>query len=142
LLRAFVEKELISDTVAENMLSWPRSGFHVHLGPLIHEDEGKLLKTTARYCARAPLSLSRLRYHSEAWIVTYTYTNPYDNTEATERITPQELIARLCAHIPSTPPSRWKKGWGELLQLVFEVREVLLAPLRWPASPTGTRLSW
>jgi hypothetical protein len=67
---------------------------------VIHEDKGELLKTTARYCARAPLSLSRLTYDREAETVAYVYTNPYDNAEATERITPLELIARLATHIP------------------------------------------
>jgi hypothetical protein len=142
-LRAFVEKELISESVAENMLSWPHSGFHVHLGPVIHEDS-----------SRAPLSVSRLTYDSTTQTVAYAYTNSYDNTEATETITPLELIARLSTHIPnprepitryyswyahrtrglqrkkglstadtraSSPPCHWKKHWAELLQLVFEV---------------------
>ena len=100
LLRAFVERELLSESVAENMLSWPHSGFHVHLGPLIGEDEGELLGGTARYCARAPLSLSRLTYDRDVQMITYGYTNPFDNTEATERIRPLELIARLATHIP------------------------------------------
>jgi hypothetical protein len=78
-----------------------RSGFHVHRGPLIHEDEGELLATTARYCARAPLSLSRLTYDKETQTVSYTYTNPYDNTDATETLAPLELIARLSLHIPN-----------------------------------------
>jgi hypothetical protein len=154
LVREFVRRKLISEEAAENMLSWPHSGFHVHVGPLIHEDEAGLLATTARYCARAPLSLSRLSYDSDTQTVTYSYTNPYDHTDATETITPLELIARLSLHIPNprepltryggayshrtrgawrkrgittgeirtgTPPQRWKKGWAELLQLVFEV---------------------
>jgi hypothetical protein len=100
-LREFVKRELMSEEVAENMLSWPHSGFHVHLGPLIHEDEGELLKTTARYSARAPLSLSRLSYDRDTRTVTYAYTNPYDGTDATEILTPLELIARLVAHIPN-----------------------------------------
>jgi hypothetical protein len=100
ILRAFVERELISESVAENMLSWPHSGFHVHLGPVIGEDEGELLRATARYCARAPLALSRLTYDREAGAVSYSYTNTYDQTESTERITPLELIARLVTHIP------------------------------------------
>ena len=81
-------------------IRWPHSGFHVHLGPVIHEDEGELLKTTALYCARAPLSLSRLRYDRETGAVSYEYTTTYDRTESTERITPPELIARLATHIP------------------------------------------
>jgi hypothetical protein len=99
-LKAFVERNLISQVQAENMLSWPHSGFHVHLGPLIHPDQPEELKATARYCARAPLALSRLSYHAEQNAVSYTYTNPYDHTERTERITPEELIARLATHLP------------------------------------------
>jgi hypothetical protein len=153
-LREFVQRELITESVAVNMLTWPHSGFHVHVGPMIHHDEGELVKTTARYCARAPLSLSRLTYDSDTQTVTYAYTNLYDNTDATETITPLELIARLSLHIPNvreqiiryagiyahrtrgawrrrgvtteeirtgSSPVRWKKGWAELLRLVFEV---------------------
>jgi hypothetical protein len=100
-LREFVKRELMSEEAAENMLTWPHSGFHVHLGPLIHDDEAELLATTARYCARAPLSLYRLSYDSDIQTVTYAYTNPYDNTDATEILTPLELIARLSLHIPN-----------------------------------------
>jgi hypothetical protein len=99
-LRTFLERELITESVAENMLSWPHSGFHVHLGPVIDGNDGEQLKKTARYGARAPLALSRLSYDREKQEVTYAYTNPYDHLEHTEKITPYELIARLVTHIP------------------------------------------
>jgi hypothetical protein len=57
------------------------------------------MKTTALYCARAPLS--RLSYDTETETVTYAYTNTYDNTDATEILSPLELIARLVVHIPN-----------------------------------------
>jgi len=82
------------------MLSWPHSGFHVHLAPVIHGDDKEQLKKTARYGARAPLALSRLTYNREKQEIAYTYTNPYDHAEYTEKITPHELIARLMTHIP------------------------------------------
>jgi len=82
------------------MLSWPHSGFHVHLGPVIHDNEREQLKATARYGARAPLALSRLTYDRQRQEVSYTYTNPYDKRDYTEKITPHELIARLMTHIP------------------------------------------
>jgi hypothetical protein len=99
-LRVFLERELITESVAQNMLSWPHSGFHVHLGPVIHGDEKEQLKTTARYGARAPLALSRLTYNRQKQEIAYAYTNPYDTCEYTEKITPYELIARLMTHIP------------------------------------------
>jgi len=82
------------------MLSWPHSGFHAHLGPIISGDEREQLKQTARYGARAPLALSRLSYNREKQAITYTYTNPYDHLDYTEKITPYELIARLMTHLP------------------------------------------
>jgi hypothetical protein len=67
---------------------------------MIHADEGEMLKAPARYCARAPLSLSRLTYDSEAQTVAYAYTNPYDNAEATETITPLELVFEVSLTCP------------------------------------------
>jgi len=32
--------------------------------------------------------------------ISYTYTNPYDHFEYTEKISPYELIARLMTHLP------------------------------------------
>jgi len=98
-------------SVAENMLSWPHSGFHVHLGPVIHAEEREELKKTARYGARAPLALSRLTYNREKEQVSYVYTNPYDHAEYTEKVTPHELIARLMAHIPD-PWEQTTKYYG------------------------------
>jgi len=99
-LRAFLERGLITESVACNMLSWPHSGFHVHLGPVISGDEREELKRTARYGARAPLALSRLSYDREHELISYIYTNPYNTCEYTEKISPYELIARLMTHIP------------------------------------------
>jgi len=99
-LSAFAREELLTESAVENMLSWPHSGFNVHLGPVISGDDGEQLKKTARYGARAPLALSRLSYDRQKDLVSYTYTNPYDHAGYTERVTPHELIARLMTHIP------------------------------------------
>ncbi len=45
------------------MLAWPHSGFGAYLGPRLEEREGLL--RVARYCARAPVADSRLRYDAE-----------------------------------------------------------------------------
>jgi hypothetical protein len=67
---------------------------------VIHGDDREQLVATARYGARAPLALSRLTYDREKELVFYTYNNPYDHVEYTEKVTPHELIARLVTHIP------------------------------------------
>ena len=99
-LEAFVKEELITQDVAHNMLSWPHSGFHVHIGPRLLLDDGDSLGATARYAARAPISLSRLHYDRENQKATYCYTSAYDKQEHIEQLSPLELIARLATHIP------------------------------------------
>jgi hypothetical protein len=93
-LREFVKRELLTEEAAETMLSWPHSGFHVHLGPLIHDDDAELLATTARYCARAPLSLSRFTYDKNA----QTVSTPIRTTTPT----------------PSRHSRRWSSSHGSL----------------------------
>jgi hypothetical protein len=44
------------------MLAWPHSGFGAYLGPRI--EDGAALLRVARYCARASVAESRLRYDS------------------------------------------------------------------------------
>jgi len=56
--------------------------------------------TTARYAARAPISLSGLHYDRENQAVAYCYTFAYDKREHIEELSPFELIARLTTHIP------------------------------------------
>jgi hypothetical protein len=74
--------------------------FKVHIGPGLHSDDNAALGATARYAARAPISLSGLNYDRENQTVTYSYTSAYDKREHVEEITPLELIARLAMHIP------------------------------------------
>jgi hypothetical protein len=95
---AFLEQELITESVALNMLSWPHSGFNVYLGPVIAGDDREQLKQTARYSARAPLALSRLTYKREQELISYTYTNPYDHTELAKEMG-RTLTAGVHSHL-------------------------------------------
>jgi hypothetical protein len=100
-LKTFVEQELIPpQQVAENMLSWPHSGFNVHIGTRLHSDDHDALGATLRYAARAPISLQRLHYDREIQTVAYGYTSAYDHREHIDRLSALELIARLTTHIP------------------------------------------
>ena len=62
-LAEFVRQGWLDQDEAAAMLAWPHSGFGAYLGPAIAEPEGVL--RVARYCARAPVAESRLRYDAE-----------------------------------------------------------------------------
>ena len=107
-IKAFVKEELITQDVAQNMLSWPHSGFHVHISSRLLPDEGDALKATARYAARAPISLSRLHYDRERQQVTYRYTSAYDHREHTAELSPLDIIAHPYPRSIRTPhPQLW-----------------------------------
>jgi hypothetical protein len=51
---------LVDAGLVEDMLSWPHSGFHVWLGPLVSCLEADALEQMSQYTARGPVSLERL----------------------------------------------------------------------------------
>jgi len=61
-LRLFVRRGFFDEDQAEGMLQWPHSGFHVHAGVGVSEDDRPFALRLARYCARNPLALDRLTY--------------------------------------------------------------------------------
>jgi hypothetical protein len=82
----------------ELILSWPHSGFNVHVGEAVAPDDKISLTRVARYMLRASVLMSRISY---------------DRTLATVRIDPHgphsegpldldvlDFIARLSVHIP------------------------------------------
>jgi len=71
-LKLFVERELFEPEVAEGMLEWMHSGFSVHDGVWLDEEDQPGHERLARYCARCPVSLERLEYDSESGTVSYT----------------------------------------------------------------------
>ena len=84
---------------AEAMLQWPHSGFHVHTGVGVGEDERPSTLRLARYCARNPLALDRLTYDPAAEQLTYRSDKADGPTAGTAALDPLESLARLLTHI-------------------------------------------
>jgi len=61
-LRLFVRLTLFDEDQAAGMLTWPRSGFHVHTTVWVPDDDRAFATRLARYCARNPVALERLTY--------------------------------------------------------------------------------
>ena len=99
-LRLFVERELFEPEVADNMLDWLHSGFSVHDGVWLDQDDAAAHERLARYCARCPVALERLAYDAETGTVTYTSDQPDGPTAGRHSFDATAFIARLVAHIP------------------------------------------
>jgi hypothetical protein len=100
ILKLFVERELFEPEVADGMLDWLHSGFSVHDGVWLDQDDGAAHERLARYCARCPVSLERLEYDAESGTVTYTSDKADGPTAGQHTFEATAFIARLVAHIP------------------------------------------
>jgi len=92
------KRELLSRQRMELILSWPHSGFNVHIGETIEMDDTPGLTRVARYMLRAPLMLSRITYDREHAAVRI---EPHSarGRESLE-LDVLDFIARLTAQIP------------------------------------------
>jgi len=79
------------DTVLVADGTYTGEGNRLHVGRRLLPDDGDSLGATARYAARAPISLLSLHYNGENQQVTYSYTSAYDH---------RDHIERLSTHIP------------------------------------------
>jgi hypothetical protein len=101
-LRAFVQRDLLSRHDAENMLVWPHSGFHVHHAVRLEADDAQGILQLSRYAARAPVALERLQYDAKRGQVQLASDKKEGPTAGTHRFEAQEFLAQLLAHVPES----------------------------------------
>ena len=82
------------------MLSWPHSGFHVHHGVRIEADDALGILQIARYSARAPMALERLRYDASKEEVTLLSGKSEGPMAGTHTFPALEFLAMLLTHVP------------------------------------------
>ena len=81
------------------LLSWRHSGFNIHNHTTVYPNDTEGLHRLACYLHRAPVNLSRLRYHSESGLLIYE-PKAGQEVDDGEPIDPLEFIARVLIHIP------------------------------------------
>jgi len=83
------------------LLSWPHCGFSVQNAVTVSAGNGPALEALARYCARNPVSLDRLRFTHGSATLAYLPRNGHDECdEPPERLDARDFVARLLAHLP------------------------------------------
>ena len=99
LLRFLRDRDLISEERIDLLLSWQHSGFSVHNHTTVYPSDTEGLHRLACYLQRAPVNLSRLRYHPESGLLIYEPKAGHDADDS-EPIDPLDFIARVLIHIP------------------------------------------
>jgi len=96
----FLERELINQRLACNMLQWDHSGFSVDGSVRIPAGSSRTREALAQYIARAPVSLCKLVVEDHAATVLYhTAYNPYFRTNR-KLFRAADFIAELLHHLP------------------------------------------
>ena len=74
---------------------------HVHDGVWVAAADREFAVRLARYCARNPVTLSRLEYQSDNATLTYHSDKPTGSTAGSETLDVLEFLARVASHIPN-----------------------------------------
>ncbi len=136
LIWLLVEKELLAEDFARNLLSWRNSGFSIDNS--VHLTDAKSKESLAEYIARPPLSLKKVRYEPfKGKVLFHTKYSEYfgENTHLFDAL---EFLAELTQHIPPRRvqlirryglySSRTKGRWSQMPHVAAR------APDGWQAS--------
>jgi len=92
------KRELLSRERMEPILSWPHSGFNVHVGEAVAPEDRISLTRVARYMLRASVVMSRISYDRDHATVRIDPRDPH--SEGPIELDVLDFIARLSVHIP------------------------------------------
>jgi len=110
-LRRLLDKELISEAVIDNLLSWRHSGFSAHGAVRVEDRQGAV--RLGRYMIRCPIVLERLAWDEGAGQVVCRSrparrSGPFP---AEARWDVLEFLARVVDHVPE-PSQQMVRYWG------------------------------
>lgn len=100
ILAEFVKLELFTPEIADSMLAWPHSGFHVHHHVRIDSGDAAGRAHVARYAVRAPVALSRMTYDAKEAVVRIVSDKLDGPTAGTHTFDALEFLANLLVHVP------------------------------------------
>lgn len=92
LIEAMFKKGILAPEIANNLVSWKNSGFHVHASEPFMPNEGDILKTRLAYAFRPAVTLKRMIFDGKTVTV--------QTRKQTLKLAPVEFLAKLTLHIP------------------------------------------
>ena len=92
LIELMFKANVLTKEIADNLLTWKHSGFHVHASEPFLPDDGDKLQNRLAYAFRPAVALGKLSFDGET-VVCQTKKNKLT-------LTPTEFLAKLTLHIP------------------------------------------
>jgi transposase len=97
-IKLLVERELLNENFAQNLLSWRHSGFSIDNSVRILDESAQ--ENLAEYIARPPISLAKIRYEPFKGRVLFHTTYSEYFKENLHMFDALDFIAELTQHIP------------------------------------------
>jgi hypothetical protein len=99
----FLERKLLNERLARNMLDWTHSGFSVNASIRLPAGSAKTREALAQYIVRPPISLQNLLV-DEGGTDTVVYRAAYSDYFPTDRKTfpAVEFLVELLQHLPDS----------------------------------------
>ncbi|MQY56966.1 hypothetical protein GH140_02070, partial [bacterium] len=100
IIKFFLDKKLINERFAQNLLTWRHSGFSINNEIKIYGSDEKTRENLSQYIVRPPISLKKVFYepfHSK--VLFKTKYNDYFK-ENVKMFDAEDFIADLTLHIP------------------------------------------
>jgi hypothetical protein len=92
LIEMMSKKGVLPPEIADNLLSWKHSGFHVHASHPFLPSERDLVRTRLAYAFRPAVAIGRLGFDGKTVTVT--------TRKQTLHLNPAEFLAKITLHIP------------------------------------------
>ncbi len=99
-IRFFMNRKLITENFASNLLSWKNSGFSIDASLRLYGSDDKTREAIAQYLVRPPLSLNKIKYEPfKGKVLFKTKYNDYfgENIKVYDG---EDFVAALSKHIP------------------------------------------
>ena len=99
-IKLFLERKLINQGMADNLLTWRHSGFSVDASILLPGGSSEKRESLAQYLARPPISLNKVSFESfHGKVLFHTHYNEYFK-ENLKLFDASDFIALLTQHVP------------------------------------------
>ena len=99
LLKRLHRAERLSEAFMNKLLQWSPSGFSVHAGQLVHNDEPEKIEKLAAYLTRAPIKLGSISETAEGRVSVTTMPHPLTGNTVL-LLDPLDWIHAICQQIP------------------------------------------
>jgi len=100
-LKFLIKAGKIDQVTADQICSWPHSGFGIDNGKVIAKNDGAGLERVAQYILRNPFSLAKMTYNEKTDTVIYRSKRDYHSKCNFKVFSAEAFIAAITQHIPA-----------------------------------------